>query len=120
MLVALVGVAVFAVLGRSAQSQTPLRRRSLRGRALPPGGEVEDRLHGRCAQHASPEGRDHWQAEVYVMNADGSGKRRLRETRGSSGLLPGRLTGRSSLSNGDSIRPNTKDSVGAATSRSTS
>ena len=67
-----------------AQSQTAspaLSARSIRCRA---GGDVEDRLFGRCAQ-APPSG-GFLQTELYVMNADGSGMRRL--VRHASGLGP--------------------------------
>ena len=61
------------------------------------------------------------QTELYVMNADGSGMRRL--VRHASGLVepysgPGRLTGASSPSGSGSARPS--GSVGSATPRSSS
>ena len=69
-LVALVGVALFAVLGRSAQSQT--RPRAL-GTVQPRrAAQLEDRLHARCGRRSAPVG-------IYVVNPDGSGKRSGRD-----------------------------------------
>ena len=48
-LVALVGVALFALLGRSAQSQTASPALSARSSLPAASGELEDRLHASSA-----------------------------------------------------------------------
>ena len=71
-LVALAGVAVFAVLERTAQSQSASPAPP-HDRALPPERRLEDRFHRAIRLRTRTSGHK----ELYVMNADGSGKRLL-------------------------------------------
>jgi dipeptidyl aminopeptidase/acylaminoacyl peptidase len=77
--VALVGVGVFAVFERAARSQTASS--SPAARPSRPIATVESRIAFLTAVPKTrlPKGVQ-WQAGVYVMNADGSGKRRLART----------------------------------------
>ena len=89
-LVALVGVALFAVLGRSAQSQTASP--ALAARSSLPAAAANSKI-----AFISEPGGGGYCGTVYVMNADGSGQRRL----ANGGILgarrrgsqPGRPTG---------------------------
>ena len=128
-LVALVGVAVFAVFGR-ARSRRPLPRRSPHGRASGRSGEpkiafISEPLAWATRRSLGHEPRREWEAQagrppltgclvarraedrlrglephatsdVYVMNADGSGKRKLTSDPGwdSSGLVARRTEDR--------------------------
>ena len=83
-LVALVGVALFALFGRSAQSQTCFPGTL---RAVEP---CRAAANSKIAFTQSAAGGQR-RGGLYVMNADGSGKRRLAEQRQPS--LPGRPTG---------------------------
>ena len=75
-LVAVVGVAVFAVLGRSAQSQTASPGLSARSSFPAQAATSKIAFMTAVPKARLPKGVQ-WQAEVNVMNADGSGKRRL-------------------------------------------
>ena len=76
-LVALVGVALFALVGRSAQSQTASP--ALSARSSLPAGAANSKIAFTQSQAGGQR-----KGGLYVMNADGSGKRRL----ANSGTLP--------------------------------
>jgi Tol biopolymer transport system component len=75
-LVALVGVAVFAVLGRSAQSQTASPALSARSSLAAATASSKIAFITAVPKTLLPKGVQ-FQSEVNVMNADGSGKQRL-------------------------------------------
>ena len=79
-LVALVGVALFALLGRSAQSQTASP--ALAARSGPAAGAASSQIAFMTSALKArlPNGRGLIERVLYVMNADGSGKRRLLAT----------------------------------------
>jgi Tol biopolymer transport system component len=83
-LVALVGAALFAVLGRSAQSQTASPALSARSTAPAQAGTSRIAFFTSVLKPSRSGG--FVQTELYVMNADGSGMRRL--VRHESGLEP--------------------------------
>ena len=81
-LVALLGVALFTVFERTAQSQSAPA-------ALPHGRALPERRARRSPSFACPVVSN---TEMYVMNADGSGQRRLMRI-ALLAILPGRPTG---------------------------
>ena len=92
-LVALVGVALFAVLGRSAQSQTASPALSARSSVT-----REPRVRRSPSRKGGPAVRV--SGGLCFMNADGSGKRRLAPQRAKAGLPRGRPTDARSPSEG--------------------
>jgi TolB protein len=83
-LVALVGVVVFAVLGRSAQSETASP--AVSARLSPAAQAVTSRIAFVAGVLKPSRSGGFLQTELYVINADGSGMRRL--VRHASGLGP--------------------------------
>jgi Tol biopolymer transport system component len=75
--VALVGVALFAILGRSAQSQTASP--AISARSNPAAQAVTSKLAFTSAPHPPPVARA--TNELYVVNADGTEKRVLARSR---------------------------------------